>query len=135
MQNLPVLSDSLILHCLPFLMPDVRVWVQLAAANFGIFAGLAALENLGFLVLFEAVLLWALVHPQSVSTLVFLILFEAFLWQVLVHPQYYTLLYILLQVLVHCLSTQGFSFFSCRSCSSSELPEPVSTNLGIFGAF
>ena len=44
MQNLPVLSDALSLHCLPFLMPDVRIWVQdvagvgLAAGSF--FAGL-----------------------------------------------------------------------------------------------
>ena len=44
MQNLPVLSDALSLHCLPFLTPDVRIWVQdvagvgLAAGSF--FAGL-----------------------------------------------------------------------------------------------
>ena len=28
MQNLPVSSDALILHCLPFLMPYVRMRVQ-----------------------------------------------------------------------------------------------------------
>ena len=39
-QNLPVFSDALNLHCLPFFTPDVRMWVQLAAANLGFFAGL-----------------------------------------------------------------------------------------------
>ena len=72
-------------------------------------------QNLVFLMLFEAVLLWVLVHPQYLSTLLFLMLFKAFLWQVLVHPLYYTSLYTsgnLLQALFHRLSpyqqTQGF---------------------------
>ena len=104
-QKLPVSSDALNLHCLPFFTPDVRMWVQLAAANLGIFAGLTGTREPR---IFGAFWGCFTVGPCSSSVPQYFCIFEAFLRQVLLHPQYYTSLYILLQALVHRLSTQRF---------------------------
>ena len=79
MQNLLVSSDALILHCLPFLIPDVRMWVQNAAgvqlAAGSLFAGLV-----GSLCTDPGDVSWGFLSsgPVSISPR-FLMLFEAVL--------------------------------------------------------
>ena len=69
MQNLPVSSDALTLHCLPFPTPDVGMWVQDTA-------GVRPVAGVFLLVPPE-------MFPEDfhrLSLLGFLMLFEVFLW-------------------------------------------------------